>query len=109
MDTSRPLNQNSTLPLTANGTTTIQLKALLQELVDHQPNVCVRLRLLGQMWMPNFMRPVRMLGKGIILFDETIMEYKVVQELRDVMQFELDSPYKEAQPFFHYEVRPSLE
>ena len=109
MATSFPLNRTQVFPLSGNGLTTIELRALLQELVDHQSGVCVRPRLLGQMWMPNFLRPVRMVGKGIILFDETIMEYKVIQELRDVMQIEVDAPYKDVQPFFHYDVRPAVE
>lgn len=109
MATSLFLN-HSEFPLSgSNRTTATRLKALLQELVDHKPGVSVRLRLIGQMWMPNFMRPVRMMGKGIILFDETIIEYKVVPNLWDVVQFELDSPYKETKPYFHYEVQPTVD
>jgi hypothetical protein len=109
MATSRHLNQNPIFPVSGNGITTIELKAFLRELVDHPSNVCVRMRLIGKMWMPNFMRPVRMSGKGIILFDETIMEYEIVQDLSDVMQLEIDAPYKDVQPYFHYEVRPSFD
>jgi hypothetical protein len=90
-------------------TSTIELRRLFQELVDHQLNVCVRIRLLGQMWMQNFMRPIRLTEKGIVLFDETIMEYVFIKELGDVMQFELDGSHKNLQPYFHYEVRPVID
>jgi len=72
---------------------TIELKKLLYEIRDRRPNVCVRLRRIGHMWAVNFMQVIDINEKGCVLYDEMIEEFVHIQDLSEVMQFELDIRY----------------
>jgi hypothetical protein len=85
---------------------TTEFKKLLYEIRDGKPNVCVRLRRIGQMWAVNFMQVVDLNDKGCVLYDEVIEEFIHVKDLSEVMQFELDIRYMGYEPHFHYEVIP---
>lgn len=87
----------------------LELKRLLVELADKRPNVCVRPRLMGEMWSVNFMRVVSTTEKGVLLHVEEINRFVSVSDLSYIMQFELDNRFQNFQPHFHYEVRISSE
>ena len=84
----------------------LQLRKLLYELRDHRVNVCVRIRRLGEMWKPNFMRVVDLNDRGAIFSDETTNEFVFVMDLTEIMQFELDNRFQSYEPYYHYEVTP---
>jgi hypothetical protein len=87
----------------------IGLKRLLVELADKRPNVCIRPRLMGEMWWPVFMRVVATTEKGVLLQDEDSGRFVSVSDISYVMQFELDNRFQNFQPHFHYEVRITSE
>ena len=87
----------------------LQLKRLLVELAEKRPNVCIRPRLMGEMWSTNFMRVVAATEKGVLLRDEETNRFISVSDLSYIMQFELDNRFQNYQPHFHYEVRLSSE
>jgi hypothetical protein len=94
---------------TRQSVTVLELKRLLIDLKTYQPNTCIRLRLLGEMWFPKFMNVVLITDKGIVLNDETSTKLRVISSLTSIMQFEIDQSYQAFQPHFHYDVLPSDE
>ena len=87
----------------------LELRRLLVELADKRPNVCIRPRLMGEMWAVHFMRVISTTEKGVLFFHEENSRYFSVSDLSYIMQFELDNRFQEFQPHFHYEVRMSSE
>ena len=95
------------MEVTANKTliSALELRRLIADLIDKRPDICIRFRLLGELWQPHFMRVNRMTEKGALFFDE--MNHLVsVGDLNFVMQFEIDKPFQNFQPYYHYEVTP---
>jgi hypothetical protein len=87
----------------------LELRRLLVEIKEYRPDICVRYRLLGEMWSPGFMKIVMVAEKGILLSDEPANKLISLSDLSMVMQFEIDNRFREFQPHFHYEVVPSPE
>jgi hypothetical protein len=82
------------------------LRMLLTSIVDNKLEVCIRFRLLGQMWQPNHMRVLKLTETGVILNDELRNKMITIPDLTQVMQFELDSSLYQYEPHNHYEVSP---
>jgi len=82
----------------------LALRRLLVELKEHRPDICIRYRLIGQMWAKNFLRVIRVTDHGVLLNDETLNKLITVTDLAHVMQFEVDKPFQTYQPYFHYDV-----
>jgi hypothetical protein len=87
----------------------LELKRLLIEINEYRPDICVRYRLLGEMWSPNFMKVMMVTERGIVMSDEPSNRLISLSDLGMVMQFELDNRFRDFQPHFHYEVIPSPE
>jgi hypothetical protein len=87
----------------------LALKRLLVELNEHRPDICIRYRLLGQMWLDNFLRVVEISENGVVLYNETINTFVRIPELSAIIQFELDKTFQSYQPYVHYEVVTSGE
>ena len=88
---------------------TLELRRLLFEVKEHRRDICIRYRLLGQMWAVNYLRIINVTEKGVLLNDEISNKFISVPDLHHVIQFELDKPFQSFQPHFHYEVVPSAE
>jgi hypothetical protein len=86
--------------------TTLGFRRLLHDLKDKGPNVCIRYRLLGEMWADSFMQIVKITEKGALFRDHYNNRLVTVSDLQDVMQFEIDNRFQEYQPHYHYEVKP---
>ena len=84
----------------------LELKRLLVDLSEKRPDICVRYRLLGEMWAVNAMRVIKVTEKGVMLNDEQNNRLINLQDLSTIMQFEIDAPFQGFQPHFHYDVRP---
>ena len=89
--------------------TILEFKRLLIELKEHRPDICIRYRLLGQMWAQNFLRVVHVTDEGVVLNDETSNRLITLPRLSQIIQFELDKPFQLFQPYFHYEVSAASE
>lgn len=87
----------------------LELKRLLAELTEHRPDICIRFRLIGQMWSENFLRVVRLTDTGVLLNDEISNKFFALPHLSQIMQFELDRSFQTYEPYYHYEVVPSDE
>ena len=83
----------------------LELRRLLIELRDKRPDICVRFRLLGEMWFPHFMRIVLVTETGVILNNEVSNTLVKVSHLIQVMQFEIDRRFQNFMPHFHYNLR----
>ena len=53
---------------------TIELKRLLVELKEKRSDIHIRIRLIGQMWKPNFMIIVGTTDKGIVLYRRLLVD-----------------------------------
>jgi hypothetical protein len=87
----------------------LELKKLMVELKDKRPDICVRFRLLGEMWAQNFMRVLHVSEKKVMLNDEVANKLVILPDLSNIMQFELENRFQNYQPFFHYDVIPDAE
>lgn len=83
----------------------LELKRLMIDLADKRPDICIRFRLLGELWTVNFLRVVRISEKGAVFFDES-HGLVSVSDLNFIMQVEIDKPFQGFQPYYHYEVTP---
>lgn len=86
----------------------LELRRLLFELKDLRPDICVRFRLMGEMWQTSHMRVIKLTESGVALNDERSNKLIFIQDLTKVMQFELDNAFQQYQPHCHYTVDPVL-
>jgi hypothetical protein len=86
----------------------LELRRLMVDLSEKRPDICIRFRLLGELWSNHFMRVVRIRDKGGLLFDES-NNLVSVSDLNFVMQFEIDKPFQGFQPYYHYDVTPVFD
>lgn len=86
----------------------LELKRLMVDLADKRPDICIRFRLLGELWSRAFLRVVRITDKGAVFFDEA-HGLVSVSDLNFIMQVEIDKPFQGFQPHYHYEVTPVFE
>jgi hypothetical protein len=94
---------------TNNVISVIELKRLLIELKEKKPGVCVRFRLLGELWGKSFMTIATVSDRGVVLKDEATNNFSAISNLSDVVQFEIDEPFQGYKPYNHYDVNPSIE
>ena len=82
----------------------LRLRRLLIELKEHRPDICIRYRLMGQMWAQNFLRVADVPDGGVLLHDESSNRYISIPDLSKIMQFELDNSFQSYQAHHHYDV-----
>jgi hypothetical protein len=87
----------------------VELRRLVTELKDGRPDICIRYRLIGEMWKPNFLRIIQVNENGAVLLDESKNALSFLCDLSSVMQFEIDAVFQNYQPHFHYEVQPMMK
>ncbi len=83
----------------------VELRRLMVDLAEKRPDICIRFRLLGEMWNANFMQVMRVSDKGVVLLDQSKSLFSI-NDLNFVMQFEIDRTFQSFQPYYHYEVTP---
>lgn len=79
----------------------------MTDLRDKRPDICIRFRLLGEMWFPYFMKIVRVGETDVILNNEVDKKLVRVPDLSYVMQFEIDERFQNFKPHFHYNIKHS--
>jgi hypothetical protein len=84
----------------------LELKRLLNAIKDHRPDVCLRYRILGEMWVPNFTRVLHVRDNTVVFHDERNNKLINLFDISMVMQFEIDAPFQGYQPHYHYNVQP---
>lgn len=88
-----------------NQISVLELRRLLNTIVDNRLDSCFHYRLLGEMWEPNFLRVVEVTDKGVLLLDETNNTFKCVGDLSQIMQFEIDVAVHNFIPHNHYGIQ----
>jgi hypothetical protein len=81
-----------------------EFKGLLKELHNKQQGICIRYRLLGEIWTANFTRMLYVTEKGAILNNEKNNQVIFIDDLKTVMQFELDTPFQNFEPRVQYKI-----
>jgi hypothetical protein len=89
---------------TATEVTVLELRRLLVELAEHSSSVCIRFRLLGELWQTHHCKVLKLSGDGVALLDEPSNKLFFIQDLNKIMQFEIDGQYQNYQPHYHYTV-----
>jgi hypothetical protein len=87
----------------------VELRRLLIELNEKRPDICIRFRLLGELWSVNFYSIITVNQKGALFRDEVSNNYIAISDLTSIMQFEIDSRFQNFHPLFHYDVKPMAE
>ena len=85
----------------------LQLKQHLIDIMENGHGVCVRFRMIGELWQQNFSRIVNVSENRVLITHEE-KDQLISLDLRSVMQFEVDKKFKGLEPYFHYEVVPEL-
>ncbi len=86
-----------------------ELRRLLVTISDCRVELGLRYRLMGEMWEPSYMKILGLTDFGLLLNDETKNRVIVIRDLSQIMQFEIDAAFHNYQPYFHYNVDPSLD
>jgi hypothetical protein len=87
---------------------TLELRTLLYALKDSRPDICVRFRMIGEMWQTNYMRGAFFTENGAVFNDDLTQKFILVPDLNNVVQFELDTSFQQYQAHYHYSTDPSL-
>jgi hypothetical protein len=82
----------------------IELKQLLHELKDYRLDIAIRFRMIGEMWQNSSLKIVSITEQGAIFTNQELTQYTSINDLKSVIQFELDGPFKQYQPYVHYVV-----
>jgi hypothetical protein len=87
-----------------NQVTIPELHQLLQSIVAQRPNLCIRFRLIGELWRTNFLQVISFEDNTAIFYDEKQNRNLLISDLTRLIQFELDAPFQQYQPHFHYTI-----
>jgi hypothetical protein len=85
----------------------LELKRLITDIKDHEPNICIRFRSVGEMWQTQMMRLITITENRVLVHNE-ISNKLISIDLNNVMQFEIDGRFRDVEPHYHYEVRPIM-
>jgi len=83
---------------------TIEFRRLLHDIRDRRPDVRIRVRIIGKMWGDRFCTIDFINENQVVLFDETEDYYHYINNIDDIIQFELECSFFGYQAFYHYEV-----
>jgi hypothetical protein len=86
----------------------LELRRLLYELKDQRPDICVRFRLLAEMWYPSFAKVIKLTEEGVVLLNEHDNQAIAIKDLREIVQFELDARYQNYHPHNHYRIQSTM-
>ena len=80
----------------------------LRELLHHMPKttVYIRFRLAGHLWQGNFTRVDSVTENGVVLHSLEEDKVYIINDLKDVMQFEIDQRFFRYEPYRHYTHTP---
>ena len=84
----------------------LELRRLLVEIKEKRADIGVRFRLIGEMWQKVHYHVAGITDKGAVLNDEHANKLIFINDLMQVMQFEIDQRFQQYQPHYHYEVTP---
>jgi hypothetical protein len=89
--------------------TVLELQRVLIEIQEQRPDICIRYRLIGEMWKTNFIKIISVVEKGIFLKDEQAYQLIHLQNIENIMQFEIDHNFQNFEAHFHYDITLDVE
>jgi hypothetical protein len=84
--------------------TVLELKRLLFDLKDQRPDICIRYRLMGEMWRENFTKIVTIADDRLFVEDLRMGFIIHIQNMANIMQFEIDHSFQNFQAHYHYDI-----
>ena len=84
--------------------TILELKRLLFELKDKRPDICIRYRLIGEMWQENFTKIFSVVDNRLFVEDSRRGLIIHVQNIASIIQFEIDHSFQNFQAHNHYDI-----
>jgi hypothetical protein len=81
-----------------------ELQRLLYEIKDHNLAIGIRYRTLGQMWQHNYFKVFLVTTTGAVLIDQRTNRTEIINNISDIIQFELDARFQIYEPNYHYTV-----
>jgi hypothetical protein len=100
------MDQRSEISRGADSISIIELRRLLIDIKEHRPDIAIRFRLLGQMWLKNFMNIFIVSESGIVMVDPQTKAAEIIPDVSHIIQFEIESKFQVYQPNYHYTVDP---
>lgn len=88
----------------ARRVSSLEFKRLLVDIRDRRPDVRIRVRLAGKMWGERFCSIDFIAENQLVLHEESQDEYFYINNVSDVIQFELECSFFGFHAFYHYEV-----
>jgi hypothetical protein len=82
----------------------IEFKRLLCDIRDRRPDVRVRVRLIGKMWSEHFCSVDFINENQVVLFSQPDGLYQYINNIGDIINFELECSFFGFRAFYHYEV-----
>ena len=84
----------------------IELEQLVYSIAKHTPRICMRYRILGGLWHPNFLEVMMNVraGGAVVFHDARRQKDILLPDLSNVTQFELDGRFGNLEPNYHYQV-----
>jgi hypothetical protein len=86
-----------------------EFKALLLALENSTPRVQIRLRMANEPWMENFSTVILVSQNATILSSDPAAEPKIIFNLKNVAEFEIDRSFLNFEPNIRYSILPSPE
>jgi hypothetical protein len=96
--------ENELIASKKSSLTILELKRLLFELKEKRPDICIRYRLMGELWKKNFMRITSIVENSLVVEDEQARIILGVPNIANIIQLELDNTFQHYQAHFHYDV-----
>jgi hypothetical protein len=81
-----------------------EFRKLVHTMQEKRPDICIRLRLQGEMWFQNFMRIVLVSDMGLLLHDEVLNTRHRIPGFDTIIQFEIDHTFQTYEPHYHYNI-----
>lgn len=104
LENNKITGRNIVLITKNNQVPVIELRRLLYAIRDSRLDIGIRFRLIGELWQNEYLRILDVTDKGAALNDHRSNKLIFIQDLNNVMQFDVDQGFQQYQPHFHYSV-----
>jgi hypothetical protein len=96
--------EKSLMEIRKKSLTVLELKRLLIELKEKRPDICIRYRLIGEMWIDNFASIRSIIGNSMFVSYEQFGMSIHIPNIGNIMQVEIDQTFQQYEAHFHYDI-----
>jgi hypothetical protein len=86
----------------------VEFKRLLTDLTEKRPGISIRYRLIGHLWNNGFYALKKVLEDDVI-FVEPERQTEIREQIKNIMQIELDGSFQTYRPNFHYTITLAMD